>query len=118
MLGRELRRSRRSSGRRARPLAALETATPVLEATAVGRKGAIAPFDLALHRGEVVGLAGLLGSGRTELARLLFGADRADSGQLDLDGKRGHDPQPAGRDRARHRVLPREPADARASSRT
>ena len=65
-----------------------EDATPVLEAKAVGRKRAIAPFDLALHRGEVVGLAGLLGSGRTELARLLFGADRSDSGQLQLNGKR------------------------------
>ena len=60
----------------------------MLDATGVGRKRAIAPFDLALHRGEVVGLAGLLGSGRTELARLLFGADRSDSGQVFLEGKR------------------------------
>ena len=40
-----------------------------------------------LHRGEVVGLAGLLGSGRTELARLLFGADHPDSGGLRIDGE-------------------------------
>jgi simple sugar transport system ATP-binding protein len=59
----------------------------VLEASAVGRRGAISPFDLALHRGEIVGLAGLLGSGRTELARLLFGADRSDSGEITIDGK-------------------------------
>ena len=51
-------------------------------------------------RGEVVGLAGLLGSGRTEVARLLFGADRADSGELAVDGRAGHDPEPAGRDGA------------------
>ena len=61
---------------------------PVLEANAEsGRRGAIAPFDLALHHGEVVGLAGLLGSGRTEVARLLFGADRADSGKFAFDGR-------------------------------
>jgi galactofuranose transport system ATP-binding protein len=61
--------------------------TPVLAATGLGRTGAIAPADLAVHRGEVLGLAGLLGSGRTELARLLFGADHADSGTVSVDGK-------------------------------
>ena len=52
-----------------------------------GRRGPSAPFDLALHPGEVVGLAGLLGSGRTEVARLIFGADRADSGQFTVNGR-------------------------------
>lgn len=61
---------------------------PVLTARGLGRTGAIAPFDLEIHAGEVVGLAGLLGSGRTETARLLFGADRADSGTLSVDGRR------------------------------
>lgn len=61
---------------------------PVLTARELGRTGAIAPFDLEIHAGEVVGLAGLLGSGRTETARLLFGADRADSGTLSIDGRR------------------------------
>jgi monosaccharide-transporting ATPase len=60
---------------------------PVIEAQGVGRSGAIAPFDLGIHAGEVVGLAGLLGSGRTELARLLFGADTADSGRVLIDGR-------------------------------
>jgi galactofuranose transport system ATP-binding protein len=55
---------------------------PLVEARGLGRKGAIEPFDLSIHRGEVVGLAGLLGSGRTESARLLFGADGADSGEV------------------------------------
>lgn len=63
---------------------------PVLEARGVGRKGSVAPFDLRINRGEVVGLAGLLGSGRTELARLLFGADRPDSGQVTVDGRALH----------------------------
>jgi len=52
------------------------------EARGLGRSGALEPVDLAIHAGEVVGLGGLLGSGRTELARLLFGLDRADSGQV------------------------------------
>ncbi|MGV8973123.1 MAG: sugar ABC transporter ATP-binding protein [Rhodoglobus sp.] len=59
---------------------------PYLQAIGLGRRGSIEPFDLDVYAGEVVGLAGLLGSGRTELARLLFGADHADSGQLSLDG--------------------------------
>ncbi|WP_167455298.1 sugar ABC transporter ATP-binding protein [Amycolatopsis kentuckyensis] len=59
----------------------------LLAAEGLGRKGGVAPFDLAIHAGEVVGLAGLLGSGRTELARLLFGADHADSGTVRVDGE-------------------------------
>ena len=61
---------------------------PVLSARGLGRKGSIEPTDFELHRGEVVGVAGLLGSGRTELARLLYGADRADTGSLELVGDR------------------------------
>lgn len=53
----------------------------VLAARQLGRRG-LAPFDLTLHAGEVVGFAGLLGSGRTEAARLLFGADHAHSGTV------------------------------------
>ncbi len=47
-----------------------------------------APDDVSLRvrRGEVVGLAGLLGSGRTELARVIFGADRADKGSINMTG--------------------------------
>ncbi|SMO41841.1 sugar ABC transporter ATP-binding protein [Paracoccus laeviglucosivorans] len=52
-----------------------------------GKRGSIAPFDLDIRPGEVVGIAGLLGSGRTETARLLFGIDRADSGQATVDGQ-------------------------------
>jgi simple sugar transport system ATP-binding protein len=60
---------------------------PLLAATGVGRRGAVAPADLEIYPGEVVGFAGLLGSGRTELARLLYGADRPDSGEITIDGK-------------------------------
>lgn len=60
----------------------------MITATSLGRKGAINPFDLEIRKGEVVGLAGLLGSGRTEMARLLFGVDRPDQGKL-LAGESG-----------------------------
>ncbi len=52
-----------------------------------GRRGHIAPFDLEVRKGEVVGIAGLLGSGRTETAEILFGAEKADSGSAEIDGK-------------------------------
>ncbi|WP_327128300.1 sugar ABC transporter ATP-binding protein [Streptomyces sp. NBC_01727] len=59
----------------------------LLQADGLGRTGGIAPFDLEIKKGEVIGLAGLLGSGRTELARLLFGADQPDSGKVSIGGK-------------------------------
>ncbi|MEP9370838.1 galactofuranose ABC transporter, ATP-binding protein YtfR [Mesorhizobium sp. KR1-2] len=52
-----------------------------------GRDRSIAPFDMTIHAGEVVGVAGLLGSGRTETARLMFGIDLADAGRVSIDGK-------------------------------
>jgi simple sugar transport system ATP-binding protein len=63
---------------------------PTLRASALGRRGTLDPTDLELSRGEVVGFAGLHGSGRTELARLMGGAERADSGELWVDGVRVH----------------------------
>ncbi|MBU5671646.1 sugar ABC transporter ATP-binding protein [Paenibacillus brevis] len=59
-----------------------------LEAKGLGKKGSIETFDLKIHEGEVVGLAGLLGSGRTEVARLLFGIDKSDSGVMELYGEK------------------------------
>jgi len=74
---------------------------PYLRATGLGRVGSVEPTDLTVHQGEVVGLAGLLGSGRTEIARLITGADRADSGELHIRGekKRLRTPRAALRDR-------------------
>ena len=66
-----------------------------LQARGLGMSGSVQPFDLDLHKGEVVGLAGLLGSGRTEVARLLFGLDRPDSGTLDVAGSAVDDFSPA-----------------------
>jgi galactofuranose transport system ATP-binding protein len=62
-------------------------ADSVLKTEKLGRTGAIEPFDLELHSGEVVGLAGLLGSGRTEIADLLFGVDKPDHGKMWFNGK-------------------------------
>ena len=61
-------------------------AEPFYRATELGRKGSIEPVDIEVHPGEVVGLAGLLGSGRTELGRLIYGADRPDTGTVTIDG--------------------------------
>ncbi|MDQ0558271.1 simple sugar transport system ATP-binding protein [Rhizobium mesoamericanum] len=52
-----------------------------------GKRGKVKPFDLDVHVGEVVGVAGLLGSGRTETAELLFGIEQADTGTVHVDGK-------------------------------
>ena len=60
----------------------------VLTVKELGLRGSIAPFDLDLSEGEVVGLAGLLGSGRTEMARLIFGIDGANQGEIHVKGKK------------------------------
>ncbi|WP_270365629.1 sugar ABC transporter ATP-binding protein [Microbacterium algeriense] len=59
---------------------------PLLSAVGIARRGAVEATDLEIRRGEVVGFAGLLGSGRTELARLLYAADKADAGTIELHG--------------------------------
>ena len=73
--------------RRAPVAARVAAGVPFLEVRNFGRKGSLQPLDLKIHAGEVVGLAGLLGSGRTELARLIFGVDRPDSGEMRIDGR-------------------------------
>ena len=87
MIGKELATLEAIEDQDRPSLSRLEAEKPLVRADGRGRKGAIPPFDLSIHRGEVVGLAGLLGSGRTEAARLLFGADRADSGTVEIAGR-------------------------------
>jgi monosaccharide-transporting ATPase len=62
--------------------------TPLLSLKQVGRKGSLKPIDLNISTREIVGLSGLLGSGRTETARIIFGLDHADSGEMTLDNQR------------------------------
>ena len=59
----------------------------VIDAQGMSHKGKIKPFDLQIHKGEVVGLTGLLGSGRSELARVIYGADKNQTGKLFVNGK-------------------------------
>jgi rhamnose transport system ATP-binding protein len=62
-------------------------APPVLEAEGLSRAGAVDDVSLTVRAGEIVGLAGLVGSGRSEVARLLFAADRRDAGEVRLGGE-------------------------------
>jgi simple sugar transport system ATP-binding protein len=85
MLGRELAELESISESAAREID--RSGAPVLAADGIGRRGMLEPADLDIYDGEVVGIAGLLGSGRTELARLLYGADHADSGRVTVRGR-------------------------------
>ena len=60
----------------------------VVKAKGMSHKGTIKPFDLEIHKGEVVGLTGLLGSGRSELARVIYGADKNQTGELEFNGQK------------------------------
>lgn len=66
----------------------IDEVTALLSARGVGHSGSIKPFDLDVNKGEVLGLVGLLGSGRTETARVLFGADKADRGEIYINNKK------------------------------
>ncbi|HEX2855152.1 MAG TPA: sugar ABC transporter ATP-binding protein [Opitutaceae bacterium] len=88
MLGREVKDEAGRSAAEAGAADQAASAAPLLETRGLARRGAIQPMNLSLRRGEVTGLAGLLGSGRTETARLLFGIDAPDAGEILLGGKR------------------------------
>jgi ABC-type sugar transport system ATPase subunit len=60
---------------------------PRLVVTDLRQGNKVRGVSLMVRRGEIVGLTGLVGSGRTETARLIFGADRADSGRVEVDGR-------------------------------
>ncbi|MCD8091233.1 MAG: sugar ABC transporter ATP-binding protein [Clostridiales bacterium] len=66
----------------------------VIDAEGLSHAGKIKPFDLEIKEGEVVGLTGLLGSGRSELARTIYGADRNQTGSLKVKGKEVHIKEP------------------------
>jgi monosaccharide-transporting ATPase len=84
MLGREL--AEQLSHRRATDDRGPADKRPVLEAVELRRGRVLDGVSVSLHPGEIVGLAGLLGSGRTETARAIFGADPLDSGTVAVEG--------------------------------
>jgi ABC-type sugar transport system ATPase subunit len=68
------------------PEAVKSSAETLLEVRGLGRKNAFRNIDLTVHRGEILGIAGMIGSGRTELLRAIFGADAFDAGEVVLEG--------------------------------
>jgi len=82
MVGRELKEKI--------PKAAAEQGEVALEVRGLNRVGALKDVSLTVRHGEVLGLAGLVGAGRTEVARAIFGADPIDSGEVLLDGRPVH----------------------------
>jgi galactofuranose transport system ATP-binding protein len=80
----------------------IRSETPLLRARGLGRKGMLQPLDIDIRPGEVVGLAGLLGSGRTETARLIFGVDHSDQGTIQVNGRMVRMSSP--RSAIRHRI--------------
>ncbi len=82
MLGKDI-----SFGKPTVEAAEAEVGASLVEFTGFGRAGHVKPFTLNIHKGEVIGVAGLLGSGRTEMARMMFGVDPADQGGVRIDGK-------------------------------
>jgi ABC-type sugar transport system ATPase subunit len=79
MVGREIDFSHRNNS--------IPSEDEVLRVQGLSRKGAVKNVSFTLHKGEVIGVAGLVGAGRTEMARLLVGSDRMDRGEIYLWGK-------------------------------
>jgi len=79
MVGRELKNEF--------PSKTSQPSTPKLQVKNLNRAKAVKDVSFEACRGEILALAGLVGAGRTELARLIFGADRRDAGDIFLDGK-------------------------------
>jgi ribose transport system ATP-binding protein len=79
MVGRELADQHRATGQ--------GTAEEVLRVTGLNRGKALREVSFSLNKGEILGFAGLMGAGRTEVARAIFGADPIDSGEIQVHGQ-------------------------------
>ena len=86
MLGKEL--DDMASIRREDDTAQVDGDTPVLEAQGLSSAEGIKPFDFHIQKGEVNGFTGLLGSGRSECVRAIFGADKKTGGTVMMDGQK------------------------------
>ncbi|WP_437872669.1 sugar ABC transporter ATP-binding protein [Sorangium sp. So ce363] len=87
MVGREVAEDGPARAERARATMPAGGQAPLLRARGLGKKGSVSDVDLDVQRGEALGLAGLLGAGKTETVRLLFGLDGADQGSIEIDGE-------------------------------
>lgn len=90
------------------PLAPAPTATPALALKDVWSGSAVRGVSLEVRPGEIVGLAGLVGSGRTEVARVIYGADRLDAGEILLGDRRYDHPAPRRSTRMRLVMIPED----------
>lgn len=84
MLGKELSHENGAGKARSNHV----SANPFLSVKGFSRRGEVEPFNLDIQPGEIVGLAGLLGSGRTEVAHLIFGIEQNDDGDAYVNGQR------------------------------
>jgi ribose transport system ATP-binding protein len=79
---------------RSRPVDLIAPSEPFIEVRSFSRSGAFKDVSFAIRKGEVLGIAGLLGSGRSELLRAIFGAEPPDSGDLIIAGEHIHPASP------------------------
>ena len=100
MVGRELTQQFPSRPHNPGPVA--------LQVTNLSRKGVLEDISFEVRRGEVVGVAGLVGAGRTEVARAIFGIDRHDSGQIEIHGRAVRIANPCQAIRNRLALLPED----------
>lgn len=82
MVGREIYQPTRPERKKA------EQAADVLQVKGLTRRGKLHDISFSLRKGEILGVAGLMGAGRTELARAIFGADRFDEGEIFVHGRK------------------------------
>src|SRR3954468_5495096 len=79
-----------------------------LKVTDITRHGVIDRVSFEVHRGEIVGIAGLVGAGRTEVARAIFGIDRLDLGQIEIHGRAARIDSPRAAIQHRMALLPED----------
>lgn len=76
------------------PKEKVEIGEEILRVENLNRKGVLHDINLSLHRGEILGIGGLVGAGRTEVVKAIFGADKKDSGTITLFGEKVQIKQP------------------------
>ncbi|MEP1610327.1 MAG: sugar ABC transporter ATP-binding protein [Roseobacter sp.] len=84
------------------------TTTPILSVQGLGRGNAVVDANLTLHQGEVLGISGLVGAGRTELLRLIAGIDRPTSGEVRVNDRAVHANNPRAAIKAGIGLVPEE----------